>query len=218
VHHSSDQEFVVSGRPSRPLVLASASPRRLQLLRTAGFEPRVIESDLDDADVVPGRVSPEALVMALAWFKAQRARWRGTPADAVVLAADTMCVHAGELLGKPRDSAQAADMLRAMRGRAHRVVTGVALVAEGIARVIALDSATVHLGAVADDEIDNYVRSGQWRGKAGGYNYSERVHAGWPLSCDGDPTGVMGLPMVRVVPLLERFSAFRCCAEPDPRP
>jgi septum formation protein len=110
------------------LVLASASPRRRLLLREAGFEPEVIESDLDDAHLVRGAVSPEAFVVALSWFKAQRVLWKFRPSASVVVAADTICVHGSELLGKPRDADHARHMLRAMRARAHRVVTGVTVV------------------------------------------------------------------------------------------
>ncbi|MBL9119379.1 MAG: septum formation protein Maf [Phycisphaerae bacterium] len=197
---------------AHPLVLASASPRRRLLLREAGFAPTVIESDIDDGGLPCGAVAPEAFVMALSWFKARRVVTQGAPAHAVILAADTICVHENELLGKPRDAEHAAAMLRAMRNRAHRVVTGVTIVPvdrDAIARLIFVDVATVRLGAIADAAIDEYVDGGTWQGKAGAYNYSERVAAGWPVTCDGDPTGVMGLPMLRVVPLLGRLGVRR---------
>lgn len=191
------------------LVLASASPRRKLLLAAEGYRPEVLESDLDDAHLVRGSASPEAFVMALSWFKARRVLWRHAPSAAVVVAADTICVHGEELLGKPRDAVQARSMVRAMRGRSHRIVTGVTLLSVEGERRIFVDVATVTLGAIDDRAIDAYVESGDWRGKAGAYNYSERVAAGWPVACEGDPTGVMGLPMRRVVPLLERLEVVR---------
>ncbi len=191
------------------LVLASASPRRRLLLRDAGFDPEVLESDLDDAHLTRGRVPAEAFVVALSWFKARRVMWRHAPREAVVVAADTVCVHESELLGKPRDAAHAGAMLRAMRARAHRVVTGVTVLSVEGERHLFVDVALVSVGPLADDAIDAYVASGDWRGKAGAYNFSERVAAGWPVRCDGDPTGVMGLPMRRVIPMLERLEVVR---------
>ncbi len=191
------------------LVLASASPRRRELLRAAGYEPEVLESDIDDARLVRGAVSPEAFVTALAWFKARRVLDRFgerlAGGQTVIIAADTICVHGDALLGKPRDADEARAMLRGLRAIDHRVVTGVAILplAGAIppwagARRLFVDVSVVGLGALEDDAIDAYVASGAWRGKAGGYNYAERVAAGWPLRCVGDPTGVMGLPMRRV--------------------
>lgn len=204
----------VTAEAGRRLVLASASPRRRLLLREAGFEPEVVESDIDDGGLPRGAVSAEAYVMALSWFKARRVRALGVRAGAVILAADTVCVHADELLGKPADAGHARSMLRAMRGRAHRVVTGVtAIPAAGPARLIFVDVATVHLGDLDDAAIESYVAGGEWAGKAGAYNFSERVAAGWPVRCDGDPTGVMGLPMRRVVPLLGRLGVGRTSPE-----
>jgi predicted house-cleaning NTP pyrophosphatase (Maf/HAM1 superfamily) len=70
------------------------------------------------------------------------------------------------------------------------------------ARTIVADSARVALGSLADAELESYASGGAWRGKAGGYNFADRVEAGWPLSCDGDPETVMGLPSRILLPLL----------------
>lgn len=193
----------------RTLVLASASPRRLALLREAGYDPIVAASDIDDALLRRGSASPEEFVVALSWFKARRVTDRGAHANAVVLAADTECLDGDELLGKPRDAAHARDMIRSLQGRTHRTATGVTVVAPGGARHLLVHVARVTIGRLDDRAIDDYVRSGDWRGKAGGYNYGERMAAGWPLACEGDPTGVMGLPMRRVAPLLERLEVDR---------
>jgi septum formation protein len=194
------------------LILASASPRRRALLRAAGYEPEVLESDIDDARLVRGRVSPEAFVMALAWFKARRVIDRHSERlgdeGAILVAADTICVHGDALLGKPRDADEARAMLRGLRSAEHRVVTGVAVLPLPLGRGPRrsfVDISVVGLGALDDAAIEGYVVSGAWQGKAGGYNFAERVAAGWPLGCVGDPTGVMGLPMRRVEPLLARL-------------
>lgn len=191
------------------LILASASPRRSELLKSAGFDARVCKSDLDDGDLVYPRVRPEAFVVSLSWFKASRVMQQLPSAGAVVLAADTMCVCDDAVLGKPQNERDAREMLVSLRGRAHRTVTGVTAVDVDGRRHMFVDVARVALGAIDDAAIDAYVATGSWRGKAGGYNYAERVAAGWPMSCDGDPTSVMGLPMTRVVPLLESFGVVR---------
>jgi septum formation protein len=97
-------------------------------------------------------------------------------------------------------------MIRAFEDRSHKVLTGVALVWRDeadpwrpVGRDIFVDRAAVTLGRLDERALEAYVDSGLWRGKAGAYNYEERVAEGWPLSCDGDPTGVMGLPMRALV-------------------
>lgn len=188
----------------RVLVLASASPRRRQLLEAAGFRPRTLAADLEDDAVRVRFLAPATLVEALAAFKAARVGRLladAGEADAVVLAADTLCFDGARPVGKPRDAAEATEFLRGWRGRPHRTVTGVCVLADG-SRTLFSDMVTVEVGELADDEIDRYVASGDWRGKAGGYNLAERLAAGWPIRCDGDPTSVMGLPMGRVGPLL----------------
>ncbi len=213
-----------------PLYLASASPRRRKMLEDAGFSPIVIHPGVDDAELSPpasATLKPEHWVMALASLKARAARdglLRGGAAAGTILAADTVCVVDGRILGQPRDEAHAREMLRLMRGRTHRTMTGVCLlpVAEPPGsptpesrqagrlphrhpphwRLLFVDVAEVHVGDVPDAAIERYVQSGDWRGKAGGYNLSERLEAGWPIECRGDPATVMGLPMRRLLPLL----------------
>ena len=148
--------------------------------------------------------------MALAWFKARQSlreaeRRHGHGGPRWLVAADTMCVDGARVIGKPADAAEARAMVSAFRGRTHRVVTGLCVVdrASGV-RTIRSDEAVVSLGALSDAEIDRYVASGDWRGKAGGYNYADRAAAGWPLACAGDPETVMGLPSRIVLGILGR--------------
>ncbi|MFO0827009.1 MAG: Maf family protein [Phycisphaerales bacterium] len=200
---------------STPLVLASASPRRRELLRGAGFAPRVLESDLDDADLPRRGVTPQCFVASLAWFKAARVVRMHAPGAAVVLAADTVCIGVDRLLGKPRDERDARAMIASLRTATHRTATGVAVIEPCGKRHLFVDVATVTMGAIDDATLERYLASGAWRGKAGGYNYAECLASGWPLLCAGDPTSVMGLPMQRVAPLLDslrvvRAEAYRC--------
>lgn len=185
------------------LWLASASPRRRELLAEAGIDALILPSDLDDARLSPGppgRIKPEHWVMAMAFLKARRVALRlldrGGCRPGLILGADTICSLGQRMLGKPRDAAQARDMLRSLRNASHRTLTGVCIlhVPQGTRRLW-VDAAEVIVGLVSDKQIDDYVASGEWRGKAGAYNLQERIDAGWPIECRGDPTTVMGLPM-----------------------
>ncbi|MCW5766897.1 MAG: septum formation protein Maf [Phycisphaeraceae bacterium] len=197
--------------PAGRLVLASQSPRRRELLAQRGVRFDIVEPTFDDADLTRGRVDPSAWVASLAYLKAtgaiERARREGRDlAGATFLGADTVVVDRGTLLGKPRNAVHAGEMLRALRGHAHEVVTGVALVeAVDGRREILTDRATVWFSYLPDALIDAYCASGAWRGKAGGYNLEEIQRAGWPVRCEGDPTTVMGLPMRLIEPRLVGF-------------
>ena len=194
-----------------PIWLGSASPRRQQLLREAGIQVEVSPSDLDDGGLSPGEVTSRQWVMSLAYFKARRVvellHRRRAPEDpapsGTVLAADTVCVHEGRILGQPADAADARRMLLIMRDDVHQTITGVCLLpVEGGPRLMFVDEAEVRVGHVTDEQIEIYVQSGDWRGKAGAYNLAERIAAGWPIQCRGDPATVMGLPMRRLRSLM----------------
>lgn len=160
------------------LVLASASPRRLDLLRLIGIEPVVVPADVDETAVVGEK--PEDLVRRLATTKAQHvAATLDDPTDSFVLGADTFVLGAdtvidldGEILGKPVDSADAARMLQALAGRSHLVLTGIALVqqtAGGTTTEVMVDSTEVWMRPYTEADIDWYVASGEPLGKAGAY-------------------------------------------------
>ena len=180
----------------RKLVLASRSPRRRQLLAEAGFAYTLSGQSVDDGGLLSGPVDPEQWVMALAYLKAVGGAEAGL-ADTVVLGADTICVGPeGQLIGQPRDADHAVEILRSFVGVPHSVVTGVALIDPVTQRrEMFSDGASVTWGHVSDADIDAYVASGQWQGKAGAYNLRERLEAGWPIEFTGDPTSIMGLPM-----------------------
>lgn len=188
-----------------PLWLASRSPRRRQLLESARLNFRVRRPEIDDGRLRCDRVPPEHWVVGMALLKATNvadllARGGVPGATGIVLGADTVCVHRRRVLGQPTDADHARAMLRGLRDADHEVVTGVCLIdLSGGDRSVFFDRAVVRVGHLGDDEIDRYVESGSWRGKAGGYNLAERIEAGWPLRCDGDPATVMGLPMRRLL-------------------
>jgi septum formation protein len=191
--------------------LASRSPRRRELLDGAGIEHVASHPGVDDGQLAPGNVSPESWVMALAYLKASTAARTAKDQSLggrVVLGADTIVVHHGAMMGQPTDAADVRRMIVAMRDDVHDVVTGVALLDPVTGRrELFVDRAVVRVGHVSDSEIDAYVASAQWRGKAGAYNLSERIAAGWPIEYDGDPGTIMGLPMRKLTGRLAAFVA-----------
>ena len=198
----------------RTLWLASSSPRRRLLMENSGFQPRCVSSDLDD-DLL--RINDEnvlATCAARAWFKAEsvhdrllsRAESDAGDDPGILVAADTLCELDGSPVGKPATQSDAEFMIRSMIARAHRTVTGVAILDRAsLERSIWCDVAEVELGSLSDDALHAYLESGEWRGKSGGYNLDDRINAGWPVSCHGDPATVMGLPMKRLAPALKLF-------------
>ena len=195
-------------RPRKaPFVLASASPRRLELLRGAGFEPEVEPADIDDGSLILGKVGAAATATSLAFFKARRvaearAR-RGAPA-AWILAADTVCERDGGVLGKPPDAEAARKMIRSLANRRHGVITGWCLLAPSGATDIGRDAATVEIGEIDGADLERFLAEGRWQGKAGGYNLPEVAARGWPVRCEGDPHTVVGLPLAQITPVLRR--------------
>ncbi|MEM0984430.1 MAG: Maf family protein [Planctomycetota bacterium] len=199
---------VTDEKANKTLVLASTSPRRRELLADAGYSFEAINAGVDDGELCPGlETEPNAWVAALAYLKARAGadHWieRAGDAPALVIGADTVCVKHGNLLGQPKDRDEAGRMIRQLSGGAHRVVTGVAMLdTSESCRTVFVDDAHVTVGEISDDEIESYLDSEAWRGKAGAYNLAERVEAGWPITCEGDPTTVMGLPMKRLGEIL----------------
>lgn len=196
------------------LILASQSPRRRQLLTEHGLDHDALNPGVDDGLLTPGSVTPEQWVRALAYYKAAAGARAARPTDnlpRLVLGADTVCVVDGRIMSHPADAEDARRMLGSFMGREHEVLTGVALIpltngqADTFDRLLFVDAAKVRWGQIADGDLDAYLASGQWRGKAGGYNLAERLAAGWPITYDGDPTTIMGLPMARLLEALERL-------------
>lgn len=197
------------------VLLASRSPRRRELLDQAGIPHEVIDSGVDDSQLRPGVVAADQWVAALAYLKAAAAASRLAEAPPagdhapteIVLGADTVVVDRDEIIGQPRDADDAQRILRRLSNGSHSVLTGVALVDPATGRRdIFTDRAEVAVGPISDQCIDDYVRSGLWRGKAGAYNLAERLAAGWPIRFDGDAGTIMGLPMRQLVRRIEAFS------------
>jgi septum formation protein len=177
-----------------PVILASASPRRRDLLSRAGVELRVITADVDESQQ-PGEL-PGAMVRRLARSKAERVA-RGQVDAALLVAADTIVVRDGAVLGKPVDAADAAAMLASLAGRSHEVITGFAVV--GPTREI-VDAVTtrVRFRPLSAALIEDYVATGEPLDKAGAYGI-QGIGGKLVASIDGSYTNVVGLPLVEVL-------------------
>jgi septum formation protein len=191
------------------VLLASRSARRRALLKQAGVRHVSRDPGVDDGGLARGRVSPAQWVASLAYLKAVAGLEKHPEHPGTVMGADTVCVVDGQILGQPRDRADAERMLRLFENRPHEVLTGVATLSReidgAVGRRILVDGAVVHVGDLGAARISEYLDTGLWRGKAGAYNLEERVAAGWPIVCVGDPTTVVGLPMGRLIPIFGRL-------------
>jgi septum formation protein len=180
------------------LVLASASPRRVDLLRQIGLEPaRIVPADIDETPQ-PGE-TPRRLALRLAAAKA--AAVRAAEPDAYILAADTVVAVGRRLLGKAEDPPQARAFLDLLSGRAHRVLTAIAIVAPDGRTAGRLSETRVRFKRLTAAESDGYVASGEWRGKAGGYGIQGRAGR-FVLSLSGSYSGVVGLPLYETCAVL----------------
>jgi septum formation protein len=178
-----------------PVVLASASPRRRELLSLIGLDHDVRPSDVDES-LVPGE-TPRAYAERLAREKAMAV---ATP-EAITIGCDTIVVVDGDVLGKPRDTADATRMLRLLSGRSHLVMTAVAVAHAGqvASDVVSVD---VTFRPLHDSEIADYIRTVEPMDKAGAYGI-QGYGATIVDRVDGDYFAVMGLPLNRLIRLLE---------------
>jgi len=178
------------------LVLASASPRRQELLRNAGITFEVQPADIPE-DPLPGEPA-KACAERLAREKALAVAGQ-RPHD-FVLGADTVVVVDGQILGKPTDAADAARMLRMLSGREHQVITGVCLVVVG-KPLVASETTLVTVSEITDKEIADYVASGEPIDKAGAYAI-QGIASRWIPRIEGDYSNVVGLPVALVYRML----------------
>lgn len=189
-----------SEQQSPVLYLASASPRRSELLSQIGVAHRQFGCSIDES-VVAGE-EPEHYVERVTRAKALEGQVQA-PSGAVVLAADTAVVIDGQILGKPRDAAHAAEMLRALSGRAHQVMTAVAVACDERVEVIRVDT-SVCFRPIAAHEIATYWATGEPTDKAGGYAI-QGLGAVFIRAIEGSYSAVVGLPLLETAQLLASF-------------
>ncbi len=184
------------------LILASASPRRRQLLDDAGYVFDVQPSAVDEPEPAPG-VDPARYVAELAWMKAWAVASTLPDRDspAVVLAADTAGHVNGVILNKPRDLEEADRMIRLQEGRETAVLTGLCLLRTDLRTWVgAVETSVVRFRRLASSERDAYLRSGRWEGKSGAYGVQDRDPFVEVVS--GSWSNVVGLPLERLRKLL----------------
>ena len=176
------------------IILASSSPRRRQLLRDGGFDFQAITPPFHEpAGGLLSKLPPSQQAESLAYFKA-RAVADQFP-EAVVLGADTVVAAAdGQVLGKPDGPQQARKMIEHLSGTRHAVITGVALLGPKPRRHIASATSYVTMRKMTAAQIQDYIDSGKWQGKAGAYGIQEPADE-FIDSVEGSLTNVMGLPM-----------------------
>lgn len=187
-----------------PLVLASASPRRKELLARIGIAFAVEPSDVDETP--RSGEAPDGYALRIAGDKAAVARRRNP--GAAVLAADTVVAIDGDLLGKAADEAEAAAMLRRLVGRTHAVVTAFVLIAADGRQIERAVRTEVDLRPADEDEIAGYVAAGEWRGKAGAYA-AQGMAAALVSAVRGSITNVVGLPLAEVAVALAALGVAR---------
>jgi septum formation protein len=183
------------------LILASASPRRAELLKAAGFEFEVRVTNVDESP--RAGESPREYVLRVARDKASAAQCpdeAGRDDRRVILAADTTVVVDGEILGKPIDDDDSRRMLSRLSGRAHEVLTGVSL-RDGTTERSSVESTAVWFKPLTDQEIAWYVASGEGRDKAGAYAI-QGLGSRFIPRIDGSYSNVVGLPVATVQQLL----------------
>lgn len=185
------------------LYLASKSPRRRQLLEQLGIRFDIVDVDVPELRAAGERAEDYVCRVARDKAGAGLLALSGVAA-AVVLGADTEVVLEDDVFGKPVDAAHAAQMLRRLSGRAHRVVSSVWCVSSGREEQV-LSVSEVTFSELSNSEIDAYIASGEWAGKAGAYAVQGRA-AAFIASLSGSYTGVMGLPLFETAQLLRRFA------------
>lgn len=178
-------------------ILASASPRRKELLSQAGFEFEIIPAEIDETPKL--NEPPHDYVLRLSLEKARKIGGK-----LPVLGADTVVSIDGVLLGKPGNPAEAFLMLKRLVAKPHFVHTGVSIVSSHLEQSV-VTATEVRFNTVSDDELNNYIATGEPFDKAGGYGI-QGIGAFLVDSINGSYTGVVGLPIDETIELLERFS------------
>lgn len=185
------------------LILASASPRRKQILQSAGFRFAVFPAETEKHP--ENAATPEDYVAQSALFKAAEVAEK-VGGESLVLGADTVVVSRGVMIGKPQDETDAFSILKGLSGRTHEVYTGFALV-KGKKTFVGAEKTKVTLRVLKDEEIHAYIRTGEPMDKAGAYGIQGRGSL-LITGIEGDYYNVMGLPVCRVYGALSFFADF----------
>ncbi len=184
------------------LILASRSPRRRELLSKAGYQFAVDPPSELAEQLGVSQLAPIEFVAALAYQKAREVATRTE--RGLVLAADTVAECRGQILGKPRDRHHARDMLEILSGQVHYVHTGVCLWSRPDDRqLLKTDTTELEMDLLVPDQIEQYLESGLWQGKAGAFGYQDDLP--WIRIRHGSSSNVVGLPMELLQSMLSEF-------------
>ena len=183
------------------IILASASPRRKEILQMLGVKDMQIIPAVGEEASIPG-AKPEALVCALALAKGREVAEKAAEED-VVIAADTIVWYDGRVFGKPHSREEAAAMLSALSGNTHQVYTGVAVICGG-RELCEAEESKVHFRPIPPEEIEAYVGTGEPMDKAGAYG-AQGVASVFVKGIEGDFFNVMGLPVCRLDSMLRKL-------------
>ncbi|WP_145422361.1 Maf family protein [Planctomycetes bacterium K23_9] len=189
-----------------PLVLASGSPRRAELLKSAGYQFRIDPaSDNAECGICSGDAAPEFSARN-AFRKAEDVA--GRYESALVIGADTVAWCNGQILGKPRDVDHAESILRMLSGRSHDVYTGICVWSVKLGKVVVEAVRTeLQMLAISDAMLEEHLDSMRWEGKAGAFGFQDGND--WlKITGDGSASNVVGLPMERLKEILEKFDSI----------
>lgn len=186
------------------IILASASPRRREILSGVGMDFEVLVSEADEGTVSPEGLETGVYVQELALLKASAAAKAADEKEAIIIAADTVVAASGEILGKPKDEEDAFRMLKSLSGKCHSVFTGICVMRKKNAySVCAAVQTRVYFKELSDKQIESYIKTGEPMDKAGAYGIQGK---GSVLieKIEGDYFNVVGLPVSRLAEILEK--------------
>src|SRR3989344_2643827 len=186
----------------KPIILASSSPRRKRLLEEAGFMFAVDPSHFDESKVTTR--DPHEMVKQLSLEKAREVAKRHP--NSIIIGADTTVFCEGQILEKPRDMEDAKRMLRFLSGKVHSVITGITIInTETNQEVTEVEESKVFFKNITEQQIDEYIETGEAMDKAGAYAIQEGLSQHFVEKTEGDYTNIVGLPIELVKRILEEL-------------
>ena len=192
----------------KKIILASASPRRREILEKLGLDFEVSVSDADESKIDKNSIPVELYVQELALLKATAVAEKLKNKDALIISADTVVYLDGDILGKPRDDEAAVSMLSRLSNREHSVFSGICVMdARTLKSVCAREETKVFFKELSEEKIRNYVRTGEPSDKAGAYAV-QGLGALFTERIEGDFFNVIGLPVKRLAEILEEEFEF----------
>ncbi|MFA5422423.1 MAG: nucleoside triphosphate pyrophosphatase [Phycisphaerae bacterium] len=185
------------------IVLASASPRRKELMEKAGYDFSVVVSDINESEQRFNNLAPSEYAKQLALAKALSVA-RKYP-ESVVIGADTIADFEGQIIGKPRDTEHAEQITRKLFSRPHKVITGLAVIhLKDNLRLVECDTTIVYPHKMTEEQLARHIEGGTWKDKAGAYAIQETGDE-FVEKIDGSLTNVMGLPMELLAKMLDKI-------------